>query len=81
MKNKIQAFLVIGALSVLNITAQETEEILVTASFVSSEVNGALHVVDGDEIDTAANSSLGEAIDDLLGVSSADFGSAIGQPI
>ena len=28
MKNKIQAFLVIGALSVLNITAQEIEEIL-----------------------------------------------------
>ena len=81
MKNKIQAFLVIGALSVLNITAQETEEILVTASFVSSEISGVLHVVDGDEIDTAANSSLGEAIDDLLGVSSADFGSAIGQPI
>ena len=38
MKNKIQAFLVIGALSVLNITAQETEEIVVTASFVSSEI-------------------------------------------
>ena len=81
MKNKIQAFLVIGALSVLNITAQETEEIVVTASFVSTETNGALHVVAGDDIDTAANSSLGEAIDDLLGVSSADYGSAIGQPI
>ena len=81
MKNKIQAFLVIGALSILNITAQETEEIVVTASFVSSETSGALHVVDGDDIDTAANSSLGEAIDDLLGVSSGDYGSAIGQPI
>ena len=81
MKNKIQAFLVIGALSVLNITAQETEEIVVTASFVSSETKGTLHVVDGDDINTAANSSLGEAIDDLLGVSSADYGSAIGQPI
>ena len=81
MKNKIQAFLVIGALSVLNITAQETEEILVTASFVSSETKGTLHVLDVDDINTAANSSLGEAIDDLLGISSADYGSAVGQPI
>ena len=35
MKNKIQAFLVIGALSVLNITAQETEEIVSDETKVS----------------------------------------------
>ena len=81
MKNTFKAFLVIGALSILNITAQDLEEIIVTSSFVNTEINGSLHVVDGNEIDTNANGSLGEAIDDLLGVSSADYGSAIGQPI
>ena len=81
MKNTFKAFLVIGALSILNITAQDLEEVIVTSSFVNTEINGSLHVVDGDEIDTNVNASLGEAIDDLLGVSSADYGSAIGQPI
>ena len=81
MKNTFKAFLVIGALSIFNITAQDLEEVIVTSSFVSEEPNGTLHVIDGDEVDTSANGSLGEAIDDLLGVSSADFGSAIGQPI
>ena len=81
MKNTFKAFLVIGALSIFNITALEEVEVVVTSSFVNNEINGSLHVVDGDEIDANANSSLGEAIDDLLGVSSADYGSAIGQPI
>ena len=81
MKNTFKAFLVIGALSIFNITAQDLEEVIVTSSFVSEGPNGTLHVIDGDEVDTSANGSLGEAIDDLLGVSSADFGSAIGQPI
>ena len=81
MKNTFKAFLVIGALSIFNITAQDLEEVIVTSSFVGEEPNGTLHVIDGDEVDTSANGSLGEAIDDLLGVSSADFGSAIGQPI
>ena len=81
MKNTFKAFLVIGALSILNITAQDLEEVIVTSSFVNTEIDGSLHVVDGNEIDTNANGSLGEAIDDLLGVSSADYGSAIGQPI
>ena len=70
MKNTFKAFLVIGALSIFNITA--FEEVIVTSSFVNTEVNGSLHVVDGDEVDANANGSLGEAIDDLLGVSSAD---------
>ena len=81
MKNTLKASLVIGALSILNITAQDSEEVIVTSSFVNTEINGSLHVIDGNEIDTNANGSLGEAIDDLLGVSSADYGSAIGQPI
>ena len=81
MKNTLKASLVIGALSILNITAQDLEEVIVTSSFVNTEINGSLHVIDGNEIDTNANGSLGEAIDDLLGVSSADYGSAIGQPI
>ena len=72
MKNTFKAFLVIGALSILNITAQDLEEVIVTSSFVNTEISGSLHVVDGDEIDMNVNASLGEAIDDLLGVSSAD---------
>ena len=60
------------------------EEVVVTASFIdqsSSELGNPLHVVDGDQISNGATLSLGASLEDLLGVSSADFGSAVGQPI
>ncbi len=83
--NKIfKAPLVIGAILNLNITAQDIEEVIVTSSFIDqnlSEISNPLHVVSGDEIRTSASESLGESLDDLLGISSSDYGSAVGQPI
>ena len=84
MNKILKALIVIGAILNLNLTAQDTEEVIVTSSFIDqnlSEISNPLHVVSGEEIRTSASESLGESIDDLLGISSADFGSAIGQPI
>ena len=62
--------------------AQDLEEVVVTASLVdSSEITNPLYVIDGDDINDDATTSLGEAIDSYLGVSIADYGSAVGQPI
>ena len=60
------------------------EEIVVTASFVGVNESSAtrpIHVLDGKAITDAGVQSLGEHVDALLGVSSADFGAAVGQPI
>ena len=60
------------------------EEIVVTASFVGVNESSAtrpIHVLDGEAMTGAGVQSLGEHVDALLGVSSADFGAAVGQPI
>ncbi|MDA7845194.1 TonB-dependent receptor, partial [Gammaproteobacteria bacterium] len=62
--------------------AQDMEEVVVTSSLVdSSEITNPLYVIDGDDINDDATTSLGEAVDSYLGVSIADYGSAVGQPI
>ena len=62
--------------------AESMEEVVVTSSFLeSSNINNPLYVIDGDDINDGATTSLGEAVDSYLGVSIADYGSAVGQPI
>ena len=59
------------------------EEVVVTASFTGIKSSNAVpvHVLTGDDVDNAGVQSLGEHIDSLLGVSTADFGAAVGHPI
>ena len=68
-----------------NLHAQEdVEEVIVTSSLTSSalaDIEDPLHVVKGDDIDSSATQSLGETLDDLLGVSSQDYGAAVGRPV
>ena len=67
-----------------NLHAQEdVEEVIVTSSLTSSalaDIEDPLHVVDGDELDSSPTQSLGESLD-TLGVSSQDYGAAVGQPV
>ena len=60
-----------------------TEETVVTASFTGANSASAapIHVLDGEQVAQSGAQSLGEHIDALLGVSTADFGAAVGQPI
>ena len=63
-------------------TSNEADEIVVTSSILNpSRIINPLYVIDGDEIEDNATTSLGEAVDSYLGVSIADFGAAVGQPI
>ena len=60
------------------------EEVVVTSSLVDtrrSELGSAIHLLGGDDIASAATRGLGDTLDSLLGVSSADYGSAVSQPI
>ena len=83
MKNYYYA-LVVSALLTINIFAEEVEEVIVTSSLTKqtvSDLEDPLHVVDGDDVKAGGIQSLGETLDELLGVHTADFGAAVGQPV
>ncbi len=83
MKKFLNAIIVLIAFHSINITSQdEVQEIVVTSAFIdTSEINNPLYIIDGTEFSDGATTSLGDAIDEYLGVSIADYGSAVGQPI
>lgn len=73
-------------MATLNLVAQEVEEVVVVSSLTDangqlSEIGDPIHVVSGQDLDASATQSLGESIDELLGVSSVDYGAAVGQPV
>ena len=79
-------FYVLMAMSLVSIqiNAEEVEEVVVTASFIDqniSEIENPLHVVVGNDISNNLTQSLGESLDGLLGVTSTDYGPAVGQPV
>ena len=81
-----RALATIAVIPFTAVGSEETllEEIVVTASFVGVHESSAtrpIHVLDGEAMTGAGVQSLGEHVDALLGVSSADFGAAVGQPI
>ena len=83
MKNYYLA-LIVSALLTINIFAEEVEEVVVTSSLTKqtvSDLKDPLHVVDGDDVKAGGIQSLGETLDELLGVHTADFGAAVGQPV
>ena len=84
MNPRICAAVMAGTLLSVNTIANEIEEVIITSSLIDqtlSDIENPLHVVTGEDIETTATQSLGESLDGLLGVSSADYGSGVGQPI
>ena len=83
--NKIfNAFIVLIAVQSIDVFSQEVveETVVVTSALVdTNHIDKPLYVIDGNEILDGATTSLGEAIDGYLGISIADYGSAVGQPI
>ena len=84
MKNYHIALFIMSALITNNVIADEIEEVVVTSSYInqsSDEIKDPLHIITEQELETNPTQSLGESIDNLLGVSSSDYGAAVGQPI
>ena len=86
MKKFLLALFVFGALSI-NITyADESDvsEIIVTSSYIDSnlsDLDDPLLVIGGEDLVLETTQSIGETLDNYLGIQSSDFGSAVGQPI
>ena len=62
-------------------SAQDVEEVVTSALADQSQIDNPLHLVKSDDLESEPTTSLGEALDGLTGVGSADYGAAIGQPI
>ena len=83
MKNYYLA-LMVSALLTINVYAEDVEEVVVTASLTNqtvSDLQDPLHVIGGEDVAAGGVQSLGDTLDELLGVQSADFGAAVGQPV
>ena len=83
MKKFYNAIIVLIAFHSSEIISQDVEEtIVVTSAFIdTATITNPLYIIDGDEISEDSTTSLGDAIDSYLGVSIADYGAAVGQPI
>jgi iron complex outermembrane receptor protein len=88
LKKKLSVYIsasIAGLVSSAYVGAQsEIEEVIVRSSFIDRTVDqiiNPLHIVNGDDLATGATQSLGASLDGLLGVASADYGAAVGQPI
>jgi len=85
MKTIKYALILMGAINANMLFAQdEIEEIIVSSSYIEKDLNSIhnpIHLISGEEVGNMATQSLGETIDNLLGVSSADYGAGVGQPV
>ena len=83
MKKFLNAIIVLIAFHSSDIISQDVEEtVVVTSALIDmTEITNPLYVIDGVDILDDATTSLGDAIDSYLGVSIADYGAAVGQPI
>ena len=84
MKNFLNAIIVLIAFHSSNIFAQDQdiETIVVTAAIINAtETLNPIYVIDGDDFMDGPTQTLGDAIDGYLGISIADYGAAVGQPI
>ena len=84
MKKFLNAIIVLIAFHSSNIFAQDQdiETIVVTAAIINAtETLNPIYVIDGDDFMDGPTQTLGDAIDGYLGISIADYGAAVGQPI
>ena len=83
MKKILSTLLILSAIQTNVISSDDIEEVVVVTSALidTTEITNPLYVINGNQIIDDATSSLGDAIDSYLGISIADYGSAVGQPI
>ena len=84
MKNKILILALLGVFSANYIHSDEIEEVVVQASILNvtqDKIGDPLHILSGTDISDFGTTDLGGTLDSLLGVTSSDYGTAVGQPI
>ena len=85
MKTIRYALIFLSVININSILAQDViEEIIVISSYIDQDldsINNPIHIISGNDVSNMATQSIGESIDNLLGVSSADYGAGVGHPV
>ena len=84
MKNKMLILSTLGVFSANFIHSDEVEEVVVQASILNvtqDKIGDPLHILSGTDISDLGTTDLGGTLDSLLGVTTSDYGTAVGQPI
>jgi len=84
MKKITYLIAILSAISTSIVFANDREEVLVTSSILglnSSEIENPIHIISEEDINRSGTHSIGESLDNLIGVASTDFGSIVGQPV
>ena len=83
MKKITYLIAVLSAMTINLAFADDIEDVVVTSSILgaTSTIENPIHVINEEDLNNAGTHSLGESIDNLLGVNNTDFGSIVGQPV
>ena len=83
MKKFTRMLILMSIVAISPAFAQDIEDVTVTSSILGSksQIENPIHIISEEDLNKAGTHSLGESIDNLLGVSNTDFGSIVGQPV
>ncbi len=83
MKKFTKMLTLLGIVAMIPAFAQDIEDVVVTSSILGtkSQIENPIHVIDEETLNKSGSHSIGESIDNLLGVTNTDFGSIVGQPV
>ena len=83
MKKFTRMLILMNIVAISPAFAQDIEDVTVTSSILGtkSQIENPIHVIDEETLNKSGSHSIGESIDNLLGVSNTDFGSIVGQPV
>ena len=83
MKKFTRVLILMSTVAISPAFAQDIEDVIVTSSILGtkSQIENPIHIISEEDLNKAGTHSLGESIDNLLGVSNTDFGSIVGQPV
>ena len=83
MKKFIRMLILMSIMAMSPVFAQDIEDVVVTSSILGtkSQIENPILVIDEETLNKSGSHSIGESIDNLLGVSNTDFGSIVGQPV
>ena len=83
MKKTTYLIAIFSAMTINLAFADDIEDVVVTSSILgaTSTIENTIHVINEEDLNSVGTHSLGESIDNLLGVTNTDFGSIVGQPV
>ena len=81
MKKITYLIAILSAMTINLAFADDIEDLTINSSILgaTSTIENPIHVINEEDLNSVGTRSLGESIDNLLGVTNTDFGSIVGN--